>query len=204
MTALNENLLSPWSGLPKKSLVLKNSESLIIIGICLSLISCKKGMPDLANLRLLSGFELNQSSVTVKSKTQPQFTLTGKCDSQFYDLDVSFDDGKTWKPIKNVTSSQSITCKQDGTFSVTFNSNLSSFFSGTSNSTTTTWKFRALSEIGFSDVKSLVLLANPGVHFISSGAHTTSQGGLVLKGRVGGQIQASNGGYTLKGSVTRK
>lgn len=175
--------------------------SLILLSF-LGFAACKKGVPEIENLRKMGGFSLDQNLIAVSSKTSPSFTLTGKCLDSYSDIEVSFDGGEDWSSVKNTASSATLACGSSGTFSLSFAPAVSTFISAGSVAAGGTWKFRAISEFGNSEALALDLFVPQKGHLVLAGANLTTSGSLRLSSHVSANLPSSiTGGYILKGTV---
>jgi hypothetical protein len=180
--------------------------SLFIGVFVLLMVACKKGLPESSNLRSLSGFSLDQESVTVSRKSNPQFSISGICDPQFSDVEISLDSGSNWVSASKLASQASINCTSTGRFSLTFAHDISSWILTGSAAESGLWKFRGSSDIGYSDTQSLNVLASQRGQLFLAGADLTTSGGYQLKSRIGGGLRviSTSGSYVLKGTAKVK
>ena len=176
-----------------------------VVGILLFLsAACKQAHPELQNLRSLSGFELDQNSVAVSHKLNPAFVVTGICNSQYSTIDISLDNGSTWGSAPAMAHQATIDCQTSGKFRLDFSSGMPTSLSNVPN---VQLVFRAVSDLGFSEIRSLSILQKQAGAMILAGTHNTTVGSgaaaVHLVGRVGGSASAQSitTGYQLKGSV---
>ncbi len=94
--------------------------ALVLMLMVFVLGACKKGVPEVTALRSLSGFSVDQTSVGVSSKTVPEFTVSGSCNSKSSEIQISTDAGATWKSALASSTSSSLNCTSAKTFSLSF------------------------------------------------------------------------------------
>jgi hypothetical protein len=90
------------------------------------LAGCQKASVDLKAMSSVSGFSLDQSSVVAKQVSNPNFSVSGRCNKNLPTVQVSFDGGTTWLDLATV-STASLQCSSTGSFSAAFNRDLTSF-----------------------------------------------------------------------------
>jgi hypothetical protein len=171
-----------------------------ILTVPLALTACKKGVPEVQSLRKLNGFQLDQSSVAVSNKLNPQFSLSGKCNEDYSDIEVSFDGGHSWTSVQKVASAASLNCSSTRTFQLTFNS-VSAYIRAGSAASAGTWLFHGVSDLGNSEDASLNLMVPQKGQLILAGSNTVTSGALKLTSRVGGTLSTESGGYILKSTI---
>jgi hypothetical protein len=180
------------------------SANLLILGfIALALSACKKGSPEIENLRTLAGFSLDQNSFSVSNKTDPTFILTGTCSPTFTKIEMSFDAGVTWTSAASIAQSAVLNCQTTGKFRLDFSTGMHSAIPANSAAANGIFTFRAVSELGFSDLRQVSILQRQAGSMILAGAHVTTNGTYRLTGRIGGAMTAQTitPGYVLKGTV---
>lgn len=184
----------------------------ILILALFGLSSCKKGVPNIANLKSLSGFSLDNSSVIVSSRSAPSFYLSGRCSDKFQDIEISFDNTKTWKSIKTINTASSIACATSGSFTGTLSPSTSEFASSLVGISTYSVYVRGNSSFGFSDAQPLLLnfAGKTNLGMITSGAAggplTTAS--YKMYGRIRGLSEGSSSvssgsSYKLQGVLQR-
>lgn len=165
---------------------------LILVSLFILALStaCKKAVPELSSLKSLSGFSLDQNSVMVSGRTLLAFAVSGQCSEKYSAVQVSLDQGATWKSIKNYDSSAVINCQSGGNFSASFSINSSEIPTSLAELSDYTLRFRGESEFGFSDSYSFLL---------SFGAKP--QRGQIVAGSMGGIVASSGGSFKLAGRI---
>lgn len=168
-------------------------------------VSCKQGTPQISNLKALPGFVLDQNAFAVGKKLNPAFVLTGKCDSKFISIEISFDDGATWTAAAPIAYSSLIDCQGTGKFRLNYSAGMPTIFSSGTPAGEGRLAFRATSDLGYSEIRPVSILQKQQFAMILAGTHSTANTGNTrrLTGRVGGSLSAQSvsGGYRLTGSV---
>lgn len=90
-----------------------------------SLAGCKKAVVDLKAMKSISGFSIDQSNVVAKQVSNPNFSVSGRCNKNLPRVEVSFDGGTKWYDLTAVAAA-TISCIDSGSFSATFNKDLTS------------------------------------------------------------------------------
>jgi hypothetical protein len=162
----------------------------LLASIMLTITACTKAVPDLSNLKSLTGFSLDQNSITVSSKASLVFSVSGRCIDNFYDVQMSLDEGKTWKTIKDYDPAAVINCKTSGNFSAAFSINSSQLPVSIATLSSYNLRFRAESEFGYSDSFS----------YLISFTGKPMQGHIVA-GAVGTVLNSSGSSYKMAGRI---
>jgi hypothetical protein len=183
----------------------------LLIIFALSLSACKKGEPIVSQLKLLNGFQLDQSIIPVMSKTNPAFSVTGRCDSRFEDFELSTDGGLTWKKVRELSTDYHFDCDSNATFSASIDfskAQLNSSRWNTAGSYNDLFFRGVSSTFGPSVLQKVRLDVAIKSKFLTTGMSAGSSrqslsGGYMLNDQVSVQsshVQVSNG-YRLEGSI---
>lgn len=175
----------------------------------LLLTSCQPGAPVITMLGKVSGFEVSESLITLRSKTSTNpFYVSGKCVGNISEIQVSFDEGNSYSPLINYSIEPAMDCSQSGTFSFKIDPSLSpgSAFTIPANSSYKNFKFRGMSDFGPTTVYNLRMQINTAEDLqITAGSGSTTSGTFTLKGRI---ISAANsttsGTLVFKGAIRIK
>ncbi len=154
------------------------------------LAACTKAVPDIQSLGSLSGFSVDQTLVAGQD-----FRLSGVCSSQFTAVEVSIDNGTSWRPASTYSPNFSMNCA-DGNFSgdFSFTLNVPSFL------------VRGVGQLGVSGttVVAVTPLVPRNGASISAGIQTATNGTFKIKGSLRTDTPykvLSNANVKLKGSL---
>lgn len=169
----------------------------------LGLTACKNAVPEIEELRKLDGFSLDQQTISISNKNTPTLTVSGTCGSQFLEIEISFDQGRSWNNISSYATSSNFLCATTGTFS--YNLTLGAGLFTASNQTNL--HFRGVAALGESDSKFVTLAAmSPFFNSFTAGGHQVpaTGGSYKLTGQLVGianGVTSSGGTYKLKGRL---
>lgn len=169
----------------------------------LGLTACMKITPKITELRMLGGFTLDQQSIVVANKISPVVAVSGTCNPQFTDIEISLDKGGSWLSISQFATSSNFKCQSSGTFSYSLQFDHTVF----AGSNAALLQLRGAAELGFSNPMLLSLGASS-VYFnnLTSGGHQVPAvgTGYKLRGQIVGVANgalSSGGGFKLRGRL---
>jgi hypothetical protein len=189
--------------------IFRLNKILPLLFILATLPACKKGVPEVTSLKSLSGFSVDQSTVSTSSKTTPAFTISGKCNAKFNDVQVSTDGGTNWISASQV-STLTFNCADTGSFTadISFQSGALDSQKWSSADNYSGFMVRGSSNFGFSDPIAVTLTnvsrGMPGT--VTAGASNPMIGGnYKLKGELTSYDTSpamAGGSYKMQGEVT--
>ena len=191
-----------------KAYVLKKS---VIVSSLLLLTACQPGAPLVTVLGQVAGFELNETTQILKSKTNKNsFTISGKCNAAIREIEISFDGGAVYSSLSQFAESSTKNCS-GGTFSFLINPNNTIAFDIPADASFKDFKLRGTGDFGASAVLNFRrMVSNSGDLQITAGSGSTSGvvsgSPVVLKARIisSAGSTSSNPNYKFKGSIRIK
>lgn len=182
-----------------------------LISALLLLTACQPGAPLVTVLGQVAGFELNETTQILKSKTNKNsFTISGKCNAAIKEVEISFDGGAVYSPLSQFAESSNKNCAT-GTFSFLINPNNTIAFDIAADASFKDFKIRGTGDFGASAVLNFRrLVSNSGDLQITAGSGSTngvvSGSPVVLKARIisSAGTTSSNPNYKFKGSIRIK
>lgn len=183
------------------------SPKLLILNLFLFLFSCQAGTPMISALGEVSGFTINETVMTLKTKNNNDpFTMSGTCTGKLNDIQISFDNGTTYTSVYPMTTSYQENCVAAGTFSFVINPALNAGFAIPQNLSSKNFLFRGISDFGMTTSQAFRRQVSLGDVQITAGSVTqTVSGGGTFKGRITGTTGAvSDTRFIFQGSVIVK
>lgn len=169
----------------RSMLKIRHFYTVLLFGISMISVGCDKAKPELSSMGTLSGFSVNESTIPVAATGTTPVTVNGLCHKRYTDIEISMDNGVTWKTVREVATSSEFKCDSTASFKLVFNFPASQLNASKS----ATYYFRGSAETGFSDSKAVLL-----------SAAVNSSDGIITGGSAGGGA-SSAGNYKLQGRI---
>ena len=173
--------------------------------------SCQPGAPIVTVLGEVGGFEVSETIQILKSKSNKNvFYISGRCFGAISDVQISFDNGKSFSALSQYAETTAFKCAENGTFSYKINPNNTVAFDIPSNSSYKDFKIRGMSDFGATSVQNLRrMVTNSGDLQMTAGsllANVSVSGTpAVFRGRIISSAGTSSGtNFKFKGAIRIK